>query len=220
MKRILFRRYAGFCVASLLMALGIALITNSNLGTMPITSLPFALGAIFSLSLGTVTFLLNAVFVLLQKLLLWKEFSAHHLMQLPAVLMFSVCIDLCMWLTRPLTTSTYVFEVLQCLVGCAVLGLGISLEIVCNATVQPGEGIVIAIAYRARKMFSSIKVLFDISMVLLAALLSFLVLHKVVGLREGTVVAALLTGLWVSFFSRWTSRLTSYFHGQEVSVTK
>jgi Predicted membrane protein len=96
MKTLLFRRYAGFCVASALMALGIAMITNSNLGTTPITSLPFTLGAIFSLSLGTVTFLLNAVFLLAQKLLLWKEFSAHHLIQLPAVLLFSVFIDLSM----------------------------------------------------------------------------------------------------------------------------
>lgn len=220
MKTLLFRRYAGFCVASALMALGISLITNSNLGTTPITSLPFTLGAIFSLSLGTVTFLLNAVFLLLQKMLLWKEFSARHLIQLPAVLLFSVFIDLCMWATRPLITGTYTFQVLLCLIGCAVLGFGISLEIVCNATVQPGEGIVIAIAYRTRKMFSSIKVLFDVSMVLAATLLSFLVLHHVVGLREGTVAAALLTGLWVRFFSRWTSRLSPYFQGREASVAK
>ena len=56
------------------MALGIALVTNSNLGTTPITSLPYALGAIFALSLGTATFLLNLLFVALQKVLLRKEF--------------------------------------------------------------------------------------------------------------------------------------------------
>ena len=71
------------------MALGIALVTNSNLGTTPITSLPYALGAIFALSLGTATFLLNLLFVALQKVLLRKEFSPAHLLQLPAVLLFS-----------------------------------------------------------------------------------------------------------------------------------
>ena len=60
------------------MALGIALVTNSNLGTTPITSLPYALGAIFALSLGTATFLLNLLFVALQKVLLRKEFSPVH----------------------------------------------------------------------------------------------------------------------------------------------
>ena len=150
------------------MALGIALVTNSNLGTTPITSLPYALGAIFALSLGTATFLLNLLFVALQKVLLRKEFSPAHLLQLPAVLLFSVFIDICMWLTRPLITAVYPLQILLCLIGCGVLGLGISLEIVSNATVQPGEGIVIAIAYRARKIFGNIKVLFDLSLVALA----------------------------------------------------
>ncbi|EFL84447.2 hypothetical protein HMPREF1022_03013 [Desulfovibrio sp. 6_1_46AFAA] len=202
----------GFCFASFVMALGIALVTNSNLGTTPITSLPYALGAIFTLSLGTATFLLNLLFVALQKVLLRKEFSPAHLLQLPAVLLFSVFIDICMWLTRPLVTDVYPLQILLCLTGCGVLGLGISLEIVSNATVQPGEGIVIAIAYRARKIFGNIKVLFDLSLVALAAGLSFAVLHNVVGLREGTVIAAVLTGFCVRFFSRWTRHLTPFFH--------
>ena len=75
-----------------------------------------------------------------------------------------------------------------------------------------GEGIVIAIAYRARKIFGNIKVLFDLSLVALAAGLSFAVLHNVVGLREGTVSAAVLTGFCVRFFSRWTRHLTPFFH--------
>jgi Molybdenum cofactor biosynthesis enzyme len=57
-----------------------------------------------------------------------------------------------------------------------------------------------------------------VAMVLSAALLSFLVLHQVVGLREGTIAAALMTGLWVRFFSRWTSRLSPYFQGEKPST--
>ncbi|MGE9986503.1 YczE/YyaS/YitT family protein [Desulfovibrio sp. SGI.169] len=213
MKKNPVRRYAGFCVASFIMALGIALVTNANLGTTPITSLPFALAAIFSLSLGAATFLLNVLFVAAQKCLLRQEFSVSHLLQLPAVLPFSAFIDLCMWLTQPLTTSVYPLQLALCLTGCVVLGLGVSLEIVSDATVLPGEGIVIAIAYRSRRIFGNIKVLFDLSLVLAAAGLSFAVLHAVVGLREGTVIAAVLTGFCVRFFSRWTRRLGPFFHG-------
>lgn len=210
------RRYAGFCLAAFIMALGIALVTNAGLGTTPITSLPFTLSAIFSLSLGAATFLLNILFVTAQKLLLRKEFSVLHLLQLAAVLPFSVFIDLCMWLTQPLVTSVYPLQLALCLTGCAVLGLGVSLEIVSDATVLPGEGIVIAIAYRTRKIFGNIKVLFDLFLVVAAAGLSFVVLHTVVGLREGTVVAAVLTGFCVRFFSRWTRRLAPFFHGEKL----
>lgn len=214
-KKGLVRRYAGLCVASFLMALGIALVTNANLGTTPITSLPYALSAIYPLSLGAATFLLNMLLVALQKVLLGKKFLWTHLLQLPAVLLFSIFIDVCMWLTTPLITSAYPLQILLCLAGCAMLGLGISLEIVSDATVQPGEGMVIAIAYRTRAIFGNVKVLFDLALVTLAAGLSLVMLHAVVGLREGTLIAAVLTGFCVRFFSRWTRRLTPFFHGRK-----
>lgn len=214
-KKGLARRYAGLCVASFVMALGIALVTNANLGTTPITSLPYVLSAIYPLSLGATTFLLNMLLVAMQKVLLRKEFPWTHLLQLPAVLLFSIFIDLCMWLTTPLITTAYPLQILLCLAGCAVLGLGISLEIVSDATVQPGEGMVIAIAYRTHTIFGNIKVLFDLVLVALAAGLSLVMLHGVVGLREGTLLAAVLTGFCIRFFSRWTRRLTPFFHGRK-----
>ena len=99
----------------------------------------------------------------------------------------------------------------MCVAGSAVLGLGISLEIVCNATVLPGEGMVIAIAYRTRKMFGNIKVLFDISLVISAALLALIVLGEVVGLREGTVLSAFLVGQFVKLTSPWARKLKPVF---------
>lgn len=161
-KKGLVRRYAGLCLASFIMALGIALVTNANLGTTPITSLPYALSAIYSLSLGATTFLLNMLLVALQKILLWKEFPLTHLLQLPAVLLFSIFIDLCMWLTTPLITTVYPVQILLCLAGCAVLGLGISLEIVSDATVQPAKAWSLPLPI-ARMQFSAISKFFLIS---------------------------------------------------------
>lgn len=215
-KKKVVRRYVGLCLALFIAALGIALVTNASLGTTPITSLPYTLSAIFPLSLGAFTFLSNILFVAMQKVLLWKEFSAQHLLQLPAVLLFSVFIDVCMWLTRPLMTEVYAGQIALCLAGCAVLGLGISLEIVSDATVLPGEGLVIAIAYRAHKIFGNVKILFDLGLVALAAGLSLVSLHTVVGLREGTVLSAVLVGLCVRLFSRWTRLLTPFFHGRKL----
>ena len=58
--------------------------------------------------------------------------------------------------------------------------------------------------------------LFDLSLVAVAAGLAFAVLHTVVGLREGTVIVAVLTGFCVRFFSRWTRHLTPFFHGRKL----
>ena len=203
-KSVLCKRYAGFTVALLVCALGVALVTNACLGTSPITSLPYALSAIFPLSLGTVTFLSNICFLVVQKALLGRYFTVGHLMQIPAVFLFGLFIDGWMWQ-----------QMLMCLVGSMVLGLGVSLEIISNATVLPGEGMVVAIVFRTHKNFGNIKVLVDSSMVLAAVLLSLAVLHTIVGLREGTIISAVLVGMSVRFFSRWTRRLAPLFWEKE-----
>ncbi len=91
-------------------------------------------------------------------------------MQIPAVFLFGLFIDGWMWATSYLVTDVYWQQMLMCLVGSMVLGLGVSLEIISNATVLPGEGMVVAIVFRTHKNFGNIKVLVDSSMVLAAVL--------------------------------------------------
>lgn len=210
-KKEIAKRYGGLCVALFVCALGVALITNAHLGTSPITSLPYALTFMLPLSLGAFTFLSNIIFLVIQKMLLGRQFGIVQMMQLPAVLVFGLFIDFWMWATTPLMGDNYLWQLAMCVAGSAVLGLGISLEIVCNATVLPGEGMVIAIAYRTRKMFGNIKVLFDISLVISAALLALIVLGEVVGLREGTVLSAFLVGQFVKLTSPWARKLKPVF---------
>ena len=149
--------------------------------------------------------------------MLGKQFGIVQMMQLPAVLLFGIGIDFWMWVTAPLISENYFWQLCLCVAGSAVLGLGISLEIVCNATVLPGEGMVIAIAYKTRKIFANIKVLFDISLVIVAAILALVVLGEIVGLREGTVLSALLVGQFVKLTSGWARRLKPLF-GQRDTV--
>ena len=151
------KRYTCLSVSLFVNALGIALITHANLGTTPITTLPYTLAAIFGLTLGTTTFACNLIFLLLQRILLRRRLGIAELLQIPAVLIFSVFIDIWMHLTGALVTDVYVWQIVMCVVGSAVLGAGISLEIMSNATVIPGEGLVIVISTLSRKNFGNIR---------------------------------------------------------------
>jgi uncharacterized membrane protein YczE len=68
--------------------------------------------------------------------------------------------------------------------------------------VQPGEGAVLAISVVTRKAFGSIKVFFDCFLVLSAAVLGFFVLNEIVGIREGTLISAVLVGSLVKGISK------------------
>lgn len=218
--RLAIRRNCGFALSCCIMALGIALVTNSGIGTTPISSLPFVCSAILGVTLGAATFAINIIFIAGQKILLGKNFTRFHLLQIPGVIIFSFCINLWMYLTAPLISNCYFLQLLMVFAGSAILGFGISLELISKATVQPGEGILIAIAFRTHMDFSRLKIIFDVTLVGLAALLSWLVLGQIVGLREGTLISALFTGPCVRLTSRFTCYLGPYFHGHRILRVK
>ena len=93
------------------------------------------------------------------------------------------------------------------LVGCVVLGFGVYLEVLANVAMLPGESFVRAVSTTWNTNFGNTKVAFDVSMTVIAALLSLLLSRRLEGVREGTILAALLVGLIARFFGRLLSFL-------------
>lgn len=206
-----FRRCTGCCAGMCLSALGLALITNTNTGTTPITSLPLVLNELAPLSVGGYTIIVSVLIIGLEKLILGKYFSLANIMQMPPVFLFGLFIDAWMHVTAPVALLPYVERLGVLFSGIVVLAAGISLQMASNAVVLPGEGVVLALAFRTRHSFGNIKTLVDSSMVASAALVSWFGLGAVVGVREGTLFSALLTGIVVRLLSPAARRLTPFF---------
>lgn len=185
-----------------LATLGITLTTLSGLGTTPISSLPWVLSNILPLTFGTTTFIVNLLFLLMQLLLLRRRFPPANLLQLPNVLVFSAFIDFNMKLLGPYAPSGWTGGLLASLLGNLVLAVGIVLQVRSKTIVQPGEGLVVALAAVSRRPFGTMKIFNDVTLVALSAVLSWSVLGGVVGIREGTLLSAVLVGLFVKAIGR------------------
>lgn len=206
----MFKRYGMFIAGVILSALGISLITKAGLGTSPITSLAFVLTFIFPHSLGVFTMMVNSVMFIIQAALLGKAFQKIQLLQLPAALLFSLCIDGWLRLLSYWQTGGYMGEMLMLLLGCVFLGLGIALEVIPNVLILPGEGLVRVIAGLTGWRFGRVKTGFDMTIVISAVVVSGLVMGQVSGIREGTIIAALLVGNISHFF---IGKVSSAFMG-------
>lgn len=182
-------------------ALGIAIVTNASLGTTPITSIPLVCNGILPLSVGGYTAIINTFFVIAQKFILGPNFRYTVFLQLLPMLVFSAAIDFWLFCTDGILIMPYFERFAFLLVGIATLALGIFIQVVSNITVMPGEGLVLAIAWRTNHSFGSVKVITDCCMVGTAAILSLAFLGTVIGIREGTVLSAVLTGFVVRFYS-------------------
>ena len=98
-------RCLSFLLGLFIMGCGIATITNTNLGTTPITSIPYAVNSIFPLTIGTYTALMNATFVLVERFVLGKKrFKIRNVLQILPVFFFALCIDFWMHHTSLGTT--------------------------------------------------------------------------------------------------------------------
>lgn len=67
----------------------------------------------------------------------------------------------------------------------------------------PGESFVRAVVQTCEREFGSTKIAFDVTMTVMAALLSFVFAKELNGVREGTIIAALLVGFIARLFGRW-----------------
>lgn len=185
------------------MGLGVALSVTADLGTSPISSLPYVLGEITPFTMGVMTFAMNIVFILLQVLILRKQFKLWYLLQLPGLLLFSAAIDLNNYLLSGVVLDTYWIQFLIMLLGCVVLGFGIALLLKADIFTMPGDFLVKVISDKTGRNFGRLKVCFDVILVAIAVTVSFVFLHQIVGVREGSLVAALTVGLIVNFFRKY-----------------
>lgn len=203
-KQELFRRYALFIISLFFSAMGVALTKHGELGVSPISSVANIMSYRFTFfSLGSWLILWNCILILGQILLLGKKFQLIQLLQVPLSFLFGYFTDFGMWCVSSLPANHYVVRLLFIVLGTIVLGFGIALSVLANVIMNSGEAFVKALSDRSHFDFGNVKIAFDISCVLLALLLSLVFFHfTIVGTREGTIIAALCTGIVVKLFQR------------------
>lgn len=206
MSKFLLRRYLLFCVALFVNALGIAFITRAALGTSPITSVTYVLSMFTPFTIGEWTIMLNILFVVLEPFMMTrqdlKDDLRMFLLQIPISFCFGIFIDICMhYILFWLNPATYPNMIIALLIGCVILAVGIALEVKANAAMMAGEYFVKVITRRFRGEFGYIKLGFDVTLVAIACLLSLIFMSGIYGVREGTVIAALIVGPIVHFVS-------------------
>ncbi len=202
MKNALIQRTLVFICGLFIMAIGVDLSVKANLGVSPISSVPYVYSLKFPLTLGQTTIILNILLIGLQMLLLRKNYQWMQLIQVPVVLLFGWFIDLTLPMMAWIEPTQYLSQAWYCLLGCVVLALGVFFEVKAKVTYLPGEGVAMALNRGFGVEFGKAKIGVDSSLVIVAVLSSLVFMGNVQGIREGTVVAAILVGYFVRLYNK------------------
>lgn len=194
-----------FCILGLFIAgIGVAVTKKGELGVSPISSVANVLSIKYSaLTLGNWLIIWNCVLILGQIIILRKRFRLFQLLQIPMSFLFGYFTDFGMWLIAPIHVDTYFTRLVMVLLGIIIMGLGISISVIADLILNSGEAFVKAVADTTHKEFGNLKIGFDVSCMMLSVVLSLIFFDfRIVGTREGTVIAALLTGFVIRFFTK------------------
>lgn len=189
------KRYLLLLLGLSIMAFGVAFSIKASLGTSPISSVPYVVSLFAPLTVGTATIIMHCVFIVMQILILRRDYHPIQLMQLPVAFFFGYLTDFGVWAVQGISYDTYWQQWILCIIGIFLVAAGVSLEVKAGVVVLAGEGVVLAICKVLPVKFGYMKVGFDVTLVVVACLLSVVFTGQFQGVREGTVAAAIFVGL-------------------------
>ncbi len=197
-------RYLMFLAGLMCNALGVALVTKGGLGTSPIAAIPYSLSIIIpKLSMGNWMILYNWLLIAIEWILLKKNArKADLITQAVITVVFGYLTDLFLLVFKGLVPGNYVARLLLLVCGCTVIAFGAFLEVTADISMLPADGFVNAIAKVTSKEYGQIRVVSDVAMSVIACALCLIFLRRFAGVREGTVIAAIITGNIVRLISR------------------
>lgn len=204
MNKYLIRKIVVCLIGSFIYAAGITVVKVCNLGISPITSAPFAFSFVVDQSLGTCTMYLNALLYIIQKAVLGKEYTLRKFFtQFILSSVFAVLIDFTGVLFGGFIPRSYAARLFYLIFGCFVLAVGVCGVVMSDFGMLPGEGVAVCIQRLSKKEFGTCKIIFDSSMVALALLISLVFLRRVEGVREGTLISAIMIGWFSKYIGRF-----------------
>ena len=200
------KRYLLLLAGLFVSAVGVVLVTKGNLGTSCISSVPYVLSLVFPMSMGVFTILFSLALIVGQLFILGKDFKLEHALQIPVSILFGWFIDLVMPIFGFLTPQSYVQKLLLVILGCAVVGISVYLQVIADVVMLPGESFVRSVVKRWNTEFGTTKIVFDVTISALAALISLVCTGKLMGVREGTLIASVLVG----YIARWLKKKLAF----------
>ncbi len=197
------RQYLLFLIGLFIASMGVAFSAKAGLGTSPVASLPYSVSLVSSfLTFGGWLNLLSVIQIAVQVILLRKKCKPLEIaVQTVLAFVYGYLTNLSCYLIRNIELSNYFQQLLFMFIGCFVLALGIWLQLKGRVAMLPGEAMNRAISEVSGKKYENIKIISDVIYIVLSAVICLVFLGRLEGVREGSIIAAVLVGNIIKLYN-------------------
>lgn len=214
------KRIITYIAGLFVLALGVSISVKSDLGVSPVSSLPYVFSLIFNIEMGYFSMGVFIFFILVQLLILRKDFKITRALQIFCSIAFGYFVNLSNYLLSLFTVpDNLILRLTLAVLSAAVCGLGIFLYVEPKVMPLPAEGLTEVISGKVGRPFSKVKVYFDLFMLGVSVAFSLGFLGRIEGIGIGTVISAFLIGRFVGIFSGlFRKRLQWFFTPDRLKV--
>ena len=196
-------RLLAYIVGLLVLTLGISASVKSDLGCSPVSSIPYTMTVLTGLEMGRATILWQSILVLLQLVLLRREFKAWMLVQLLGGFTFGYFTTFSNWIFSFLPDAQNLLaRAGLSLLGIVLMGFGVWMYSTASLINLPSEGMVLVIAKKLKIAFPKAKICFDVFSVGSSAIACLIVIGALGSVGAGTIAGAVGVGTMVGVYSR------------------
>ena len=201
-----------YMIGLLILAFGVAFSVNSNLGVSPVNSLPYVISLVVEKKLGTCVTVVFISYILLQILILRKDFQWFNLAQILCSTLFGKFVDFAKMVVGDFAIPTYAGRLTMLAISIVLIAIGISMYMGVKLINMPMEGLTAAIASKlSNAKFHNVKVAVDCVAVGTGIILSFVFLGGLFGIREGTIISAMAIGKVIPYVNKVTLPMIQKF---------
>ena len=211
------KRVFNYIFGLYLITLGVAFSIKSGLGSAPVSSIPYAMNLIWGIEIGVATFIFHAILVVIELILLRRDFKKKHFLQVFVGVLFGSFTSFSVALLGFIPPADNILiALLMTAAAIFFIALGLFFYVPTNIIPLSVEGVTQAIAIVTNKPFPKVKVYFDITVVSTALILSYGFLGELGSVGIGTILGALFIGTTVNYIHR----IYGHFTGEDVDLKK
>lgn len=204
------KRYGIFLIGLFIASLGVAFSTKAGLGTSPVASVPYSVSIVnHALTFGWWLNIWSLIQILVQVVLLRRRCKpAEIIIQTVLAFVYGYMTDFSCRLLSRIQPNGYAEKLMWMSVSCVALAFGIWMQYKGGVAMLPGEAMNRAISLTTGKRYENVKIFFDVLYILLAGAVSLIFTGKLQGVREGSVIAAVLIGNIIKLYNITFDKIT------------
>ena len=204
------RRVLFYLIGQIILATGLTLSTKVNLGVSPILSIAYCASVITGRAIGDTSLIVYIICIIAEIILharqdmqpeQRKKVFILDLLQLPLSLVFTRVMNLFAGLI-PAPSGSLFLRIPLLILAIVCVGVGAAMTLDMRLIANPADGIVQVISDVSGMKLGLTKNIVDISCVILTAIASFILTHRIIGIHVGTLLAMFGTGRVIAVFNR------------------